>query len=412
MTMSYGHYGERDVGQPPANPARRVRILVVDDEISAAESVQDILELEGHIVGVAHDQQSALKAAQMMAPDLALVDLRLKDEWGLDVIAALHKKFPSLLCIVQTGNSDSSVVISALRQGVYDYLVKPFQPDQLLKVTERAAEKVHMENERGQMLAELGKAKEQAELASKTKTEFLTRMGGEFGQHFATLVQLAGTIAEEKFGPIGNPQYSTCARGIASGCARMLRNMQQIGELGYLEAGSKQVDISDFVLGDVVQAVIAGHQGEIAAKKLVVEVSVDEGIPAVQSDKGHFINILDHLVSNAVKFSYPDGRLSVSARMDEKSDLWLQVNDHGPGISDEQISMALTPFGRVGDDDSRGANVDPFCAGLGLPLATRLTHLLGGKLGIKSAVGSGTSARVFFPKDKVFEFAKMRSAVL
>lgn len=397
-------------GKVAPNASKRVRILVIDDEISAAEGVQDILELEGHIVGIAHDQQSALQAAQMMAPDMALVDLRLKEEWGLDVIAALHKQYPNLLCIVQTGNSDSSAVISALRQGVYDYLVKPFEPDQLLKVTERAAEKLSLENERYQMLQELSKAKEQAELASKSKTEFLTRMGGELGQHFSTLVQLASTMENEQFGPIGNEQYSTCARGISSGCTRMLRNMQKIGELGRLEAGSKQVDISDFILTEIFDKALADHQADISAKQLVVEVSVENDIPTIQSDPIHFIAILDHLISNATKFSQPGGRISLSARMDEKSDLWLQVNDHGCGMDNNQISIAMAPFGRVGDENTAG--FDPFCAGLGLPLAARLTHLLGGKLGLKSASGTGTSARVFFPKDKVFEFAKMRSSVL
>ncbi len=88
------------------------------------------------------------------------------------------------------------------------------------------------------------------------------------------------------------------------------------------------------------------------------------------------------------------------------------VHDNGPGIEESQIAVAMAPFGRVGGQNESGQNVDPFCAGLGLPLASRLTHLLGGKLGIKSAVGRGTSARVFFPKENVFEFAKMRSSFL
>jgi len=399
-------------GNSVSGAGKRVRVLVVDDEISAAEDVQDILELEGHIVGFAKDQQTALAAAEMMAPDLALVDLRLQDEWGLDVIAALHLKYPNLLCVVLTGNSDSSVVISALRQGVYDYLVKPFQPDQLLKVIERAADKIHMENERYRMLKELGKAKEQAELASKSKTEFLTRMGGELGQHFSTLVQLAGSMAQEQFGPIENKKYTTCAKGIASGCSRMLRNMQKIGELGYLEAGTKRVNVTNFSLTELVNEVVGNYQNDISVKQLVVELPVDASIPGIQSDKEIMQSVLDHLVSNAVKFSNPGGRLIISARMDEKSDLWLQVDDHGPGIDESQISVAMAPFGRVGGQNERGQNTDPFCAGLGLPLASRLTHLLGGKLGIKSAVGSGTSARVFFPKEKVFEFAKIRSSFL
>ena len=101
----------------------------------------------------------------------------MNDEWGLDVITELNKILPNLLCIVQTGNSDSNVVIDALRHGVYDYLVKPFQPDHLLRVTARAAEKITHERERVEMMRELSAAKEQAELASISKTEFFNPHG-------------------------------------------------------------------------------------------------------------------------------------------------------------------------------------------------------------------------------------------
>ena len=98
---------------------------------------------------------------------------------------------------------------------------------------------------------------------------------------------------------------------------------------------------------------------------------MDENIPAVQSDRAHFVSILDHLLSNAVKFSPAGGRIGVSARMDEKGDLWLQVNDHGQGMPDDQISVAMAPFGRAAGQQA-SPQADPFCAGLGLPLAQRL----------------------------------------
>lgn len=395
-----------------SGPAGKIRVLVVDDETDAAEGVQDILELEGHIVGVAHDAASARQAAQMMMPDVALVDLRLKQEWGLDVIASLHKDFPALLCIVQTGNSDSNVVISALRQGVYDYLVKPFQPDQLLTVIARAAEKITLEKDRLQMIQELGRAKEQAELASRSKTEFLIRMGREFSDHFASLTKLAGSMAQQKLGPVGDENYAVCARGIASGCSRMLSNMRQIGLLGTLEAGKAELAVSDFALADAVAAVVDRYQSLIDQKQLVVETAIDENIPVIQSDRDKFMAVLFHLLGNAIKFSSAGGRIAISGRMDEKGDLLLQINDHGPGMPEAELAMAMAPFGQLqGQGDAAMAN-DPFCAGLGLPLANGLVELLGGKLGLKSAVGAGTSARMFFPKEKVFEFARMRSAVL
>ena len=391
----------------------KVRILIVDDEFDAADGVREILEMEGHITGIAEDKRTALEAARMMSPDIAFVDLRLREEWGLDVIHALHQEFSELLCIVQTGNSDSSVVINALRQGVYDYLVKPFEPDQLLTVVERAAEKVMLQKERREMIARLSNAHDQAEFASRTKTEFLTRMGSELSDHFETLVTLANSMAQEQFGPLNDQSYALCAKGIASGCARMLDNMKNIGQLGLLEAGKVVPKFSRFAVLDVIQELAGEFEEALASRQLGASAAISEDMPDIESDRVHFTAILRHLLSNAVKFAPAGSTIHISANMDNKGALEISIADQGPGIAADKMALAMAPFGQL-EHNREGDEIqdDPLAAGLGLPLASQLADLLGGAIALSQNAPKGTVARVHFPGEAVFEFAKQRTKYL
>lgn len=377
------------------------RVLVVDDEIDAADGVKDILEAEGHLVGVAHDGASAMQAASMMNPDVALVDLRLKGEYGLDVIEALRAKFPDMIFVVQTGNSDAQVVISALRQGVYDYLVKPLDPDQLISVVARAAEKVALQDERRVMMDQLARARDRAELASRSKTEFLTRMSVGLGRQFESIVKAAGDIAGEAHGPVGAPVYVEEGRNILAGATRLAAVMRWIGELGQLEAGSMRAKLAEFDLKGVIEGVVKTFESAMRKKVVSVSVSVAPGLPALTSDADLMRRILSHLVSNAVKFTKPRGRIELHALIDSAGDLRVRVIDNGMGMAQDQIRLAMTPFGRLGDGGG-----DPFSVGLGLPLAEKYTHLLGGRLGIASKPGAGTIIELNFPRERVLEPAR------
>ncbi len=377
------------------------RVLVVDDEVDAATGVKEILEAEGHLLGVAHDGPSAMQAAIMMNPDVAFVDLRLKGEYGLDVIEALRSKFPDLVCVVQTGESDSSVVISALRQGVYDYLVKPLDPEQLISVVARAAEKVALQDERRVMMDQLARARDRAELASRSKTEFLTRMSAGLGRQFDVIVKAAGDIAAEAHGPAGASAYVEDGRMILAGATRLGEVMRWIGELGQLEAGGMRAKTAEFDLRSVIDSVMATFRQAMTEKSLNASVSVADGLPLLTTDADHMRRILSHLVSNAVKFSRPRGRVEVHALIDPAGDLRIRVIDNGIGMEQDKIRIAMTPFGRLGD----GGN-DPFSVGLGLPLAEKYAHLLGGRLGLASKTGAGTIVELNFPQERVLHPAQ------
>lgn len=113
------------------------KILVVDDDLDFAAGLVDTLEIYGYTAKVASTIESALAVAKEYRPDGLLCDLRLGNEHGLDLIPALRKLFPNLVCIIVTGYPEMETAIGAIRNRADDYFRKPFPPEDICKVLKR-----------------------------------------------------------------------------------------------------------------------------------------------------------------------------------------------------------------------------------------------------------------------------------
>lgn len=114
------------------------RLLVVDDEPGMREGCRRILEPEGHEVVTAADGEQALELVAKQSFDLALIDLRMPGMGGLEVLAALLEHDPDLVCVIITAFATLETAVTATKTGAYDYLAKPFTPDELLLVVGKA----------------------------------------------------------------------------------------------------------------------------------------------------------------------------------------------------------------------------------------------------------------------------------
>jgi len=120
--------------------ARPSRVLVVDDEENVRITTAAILEQEGYDVKTASDGREALELAARGHYDLVLTDLRMEDMDGSTLLHELQQRHPSVVTIVLTGYASIESSIDALRQGVYDYLVKPCMIEDLKRTVRRALE--------------------------------------------------------------------------------------------------------------------------------------------------------------------------------------------------------------------------------------------------------------------------------
>lgn len=127
-------------------------ILVVDDDPHLCEILAHILALEGYASGVAHTGAEALRALRQSPPDLVLLDLKLPDTQGLELLPALRRGGPSVPVIMISGEGTIQTAVKAVGMGAYDFLEKPLDPDRVLLTIRNALERRRLEDEKASLL--------------------------------------------------------------------------------------------------------------------------------------------------------------------------------------------------------------------------------------------------------------------
>lgn len=132
----------------PSSQGRAGTILIVDDDRDFADSLADSLELQGYSVRTAYDAEAALAAVQASDVQIALLDIRLQHDNGIDLIPRVHETRPDVLCVMVTANADVGSAVDSLRSGAYDYLKKPLHNEELTAILDRCFQIARLRREK------------------------------------------------------------------------------------------------------------------------------------------------------------------------------------------------------------------------------------------------------------------------
>ena len=235
-------------------------------------------------------------------------------------------------------------------------------------------------------------AKEEAEAASRTKTQFLANMSHELRTPLNAIIGFSEIISRETFGPVPS-KYAEYATSIHDAGRHLLSTINDILDISKIEAARLDLRDEPVDLRSVARACTDLVRGKAGDASVTVEIDVPDGL-AVLGDEIRLKQIVLNLLSNAVKFSPAGSRVRLSAGIEQPSgEVAIAVADTGIGMDVAEIRVALEPFGQV--DSSLARRYEG--TGLGLPLAARLTELHGGHLEIESRKGYGTTVRVILP---------------
>ena len=240
-------------------------------------------------------------------------------------------------------------------------------------------------------------AKEGAERANRTKSDFLANMSHELRTPLNAVIGFADMIAQQLFGPVGSDRYREYAELIRMSGTHLLDVISDILDLAKVEANRIVLDDDEVDVPAVLRtcATLIATRAEQAG--VVVRVDAPADIPSVVADELRLKQIVLNLTSNAVKFSPKGGEVRLSARLGENGGLAIAVSDHGCGMTDQEVALALEPFGQVNSAVAKSKEG----TGLGLPLARRLTEIHGGTLRIDSKPGKGTVVTISIPPHRV-----------
>ncbi|MFO0995834.1 MAG: PAS-domain containing protein [Alphaproteobacteria bacterium] len=243
---------------------------------------------------------------------------------------------------------------------------------------------------------ELRTARDNAEQASRAKSEFLAHMSHELRTPLNAILGFSETMKNELLGPVGNDRYKEYCADIFSSGAHLLSLINDILDLAKIEAGKAELDESNIDVESALENVIHLIRPRAAEGKVKLEAAIASNLPAVRLDARKFKQIVMNLLSNAVKFTTEGGLVRISAGINPEGGLVVEVADTGIGISEEDIPRVLTRFGRGSSELARMHTG----SGLGLPLAVEFIRLHGGEFKIKSTLGVGTTVSAVFPQER------------
>ncbi len=360
----------------------RLKLLIVDDEPGMREGAArclrnlsfketDFPEKITFDIYMAETGQAALKEISENSPDIVLLDYKLPDMNGLEVLQNCDSS--GFLTIVITAFASLDVAITATRKGAFDFLAKPFSPDELREAVKKAAKNIFMSR----------KVRQLQEEKSRIRFEFVSVLAHELKSPLAAIEGYLHLIDERVKGD-ELASYDSMIKRSVDRIASMRKLINDILDLTRLESGKKKRLIEKIDPGETALYVYEGLALKAQERKIKFELLYPEKF-AFGADRGEMETLFSNLLSNAVKYNREGGEIKL--KIEKKGDFMeISCSDTGIGISREDQKRLFGEFVRIKNEHTR--NIEG--SGLGLSILKKLASLYGGEIKVSSEYGKGS----------------------
>jgi len=238
----------------------------------------------------------------------------------------------------------------------------------------------------------LDAALRRAEEANQAKSEFLATMSHEFRTPLNAILGFSEMLKGQYFGPLGGEKYLEYADAIRSSGGHMLGLVDQVLDISAIEAGKRTYEFRAVDVREILDFAENDFQKAISDKGVALVINAAPDLPKVRADARSARQVMNNMLSNAVKFTETGGSITVTAAVRDGF-VSIQVADTGVGIPANRLPFIAEPFSRGLTD----AYVAQEGAGLGLSIVKSLMSDHEGEMQIESELGKGTTVTVFFP---------------
>ena len=243
---------------------------------------------------------------------------------------------------------------------------------------------------------DLRQSRDKEQRANRAKSEFLTRTSHELRTPLNIIMGFAEFLIEGKLDPL-DPKNKEYLQDIYSSGKHLLRLIDDVLDLGRVEAGKMRLRLERFSTRAAVESVSDGIKALAQKRKIHVDVVISPEIREVTLDQQKFKQILHNLLSNAIKFTESGGVVRIRLQPQDADHFKLVIKDTGIGIRSKDLSRLFQDFEQLDSGSSRRYEG----SGLGLALTKGLVELQGGTISVESRYGIGTTFVVVLPKEIV-----------
>jgi len=354
-------------------------ILIVDDERTNILYLNRILSADYEIF-TAKDGAKGIELANEYLPDLILLDIVMPGMDGYEILSLLktEEKTKAIPIIFITGLTGDENETKGLALGADDYISKPFN-DEIVRLRVRNQIKIIK-----QMRTII--AKELAEYKSRTKAEFLSRMSHEMRTPMNAIMGMTNVAQMEDDVDVIQGHLKV----IEKSSRDMLCLIDGMLDIAEINDEKTTLSCADFNVRVMVREVLGQTNDMKRKKKQTLSVDIDTSVPEfVNGDMKRLSQVLNNVISNAVKFTGEQGhiqlKISTLENNGETVTLQFEVIDNGIGISEEQQERIFFLFEQA--DESKNRNFEGF--GSGLFITKHIVELMGGQIRVESELEKG-----------------------
>ena len=355
-------------------------ILIIDDEEALRDGCSQVLEKAGYAVLTAEQGIEGIKLAREHLPDMAFIDLKMPNISGMEIIEILSRDIPDIVLVMITGFATIVSAVEAMQKGAYDYLPKPFNPDQLRALARRGLEHRNLKIETKRLRVE----------KDLMERNFITFVSHEMRSPLVVIRQYIEALNE-----IAGDRFDKDVKEIIERCRKRIQNLEELVEhwldISRIEDGTfaqQKVSLSvDSIISRSVEEMIP-----VCRKRgIFLETNIPQKLPQITGDAESLVRVFTNIIGNATKYTPEGGKITVTCQHDEFY-INVSIADMGTGIPPDKLPLIFDPFFRCG-----GKNEKHSGSGLGLTFCKKIMESHKGCIAVSSKEGEGTTFVLTFP---------------
>ncbi len=341
------------------------RILVVDDQEANVRVVGNILGELGYTIVPATSGEQALRRLAARWPDLVLLDVLMPDMDGFEVCRRIREQTAGaeIPIIFLSAADDKQLVVRALEGGGVDYVTKPFNPAELISRV-----RTHLA---------LKAARDSLKQLAEDKDELLGILTHDLKNHLGGM-QMTAQLLHDRVVAANDATLKKMSGNILTSTGQMLAFVKQFLANASTDRGFT-VNVEPVCLASLAGKVVRQYAVPAAQKNLALHYATTIESARVQADGAALEQVLDNLISNAVKFSPPDKNIWISVEAGDDA-FRCSVRDEGPGFTTDDRAAMFRRYRRLSATPTGG---EP-STGLGLSIVKKLMDAMHGKIECRS----------------------------